>query len=116
MQLRVARLCLDCEELFVGEHCPVCASQRYAFLSNWLPSEERRRWRRPAARETVKEGRLVAVRRLLGEWFGDGDPKLTPGKPRTRASDHVPRLDFEPPAPQPEQKPVHAREPLKDNR
>ena len=50
MQLRVARLCLDCEELYVGDTCPVCASDRSAFLSTWLPVEERRRWRRPAPR------------------------------------------------------------------
>ena len=39
MQLRVARLCLDCEELHTESSCPVCASDRYAFLSNWLPVE-----------------------------------------------------------------------------
>jgi hypothetical protein len=116
MQLRVARLCLDCEELYVGEHCPVCASERYAFLSSWLPSEERRRWRRPAPRETVKAGRLQGLWQLLSSWFGDGEPKRVPGKPRTRMSDRVPKLDFEAPAPQPEQKPVQVREPLREDR
>ena len=116
MQLRVARLCLDCEELYVGEHCPVCASERYAFLSSWLPSEERRRWRRPAPREAAKAGRLQGLWGLLSLWFGDGDSKHVPGKPRTRVSDRVPKLDFEPPAPQPEQKPVQVREPLREER
>ena len=116
MQLRVARLCLDCEELYVGEHCPVCASERYAFLSSWLPSEERRRWRRPAPRETVKEGRLQGLWRVLSLWFGDGEEKRTPGVPRTRATDRAPKLDFDAPAPPPEPKPVQTREPLREDR
>jgi hypothetical protein len=43
MQLRVARLCLDCEEVHNELHCPVCASDSYAYLSRWVPTEERRR-------------------------------------------------------------------------
>jgi hypothetical protein len=46
MQLRVARLCLDCEELHVENRCPRCTSEHHAFLTTWLPSEKRRR--RPA--------------------------------------------------------------------
>ncbi len=116
MQLRVARLCLDCEELYVGEHCPICASERYAFLSTWLPSEDRRRWRRPAPRETAKQGRLQGLVRLLSLWFVDDEPKRTAGTPRTRVSDRVPKLDFEAPAPPTEQKPVQVREPLREDR
>jgi len=38
MNLKVARLCLDCEELHTAEQCPVCASEAFAYLSNWLSS------------------------------------------------------------------------------
>jgi hypothetical protein len=48
MQLRVARLCLDCEDVHDGERCPVCASEAFAFLSRWVPAPERRTARRPA--------------------------------------------------------------------
>ena len=50
MQLRDARLCLDCEELHTSEACPVCASEAFAFLTRWIPVNERRlRVRRPPA-------------------------------------------------------------------
>jgi len=96
MQLRVARLCLDCEELFVGDTCPVCASPRYAFLSTWLPVEERRRWRRPPPR-SQHEGRglLQAAKRFVARWTGGEIPTPETRTLRTRASDHVPRLDFD---------------------
>jgi hypothetical protein len=97
MQLRAARLCLDCEELHVGDACPVCASERFAFLSAWLPSEERRRWRRQPPVFPQPAGRGIRrVARLFSDWISgrSADP---PPVPRTRASDHVPRLDFDRP-------------------
>ena len=42
MQLRVARVCLDCEEVHDAAECPVCASESFAFLSRWVPAQERR--------------------------------------------------------------------------
>jgi len=42
MQLRLARLCLDCEEIHEGQQCPVCASETFAFLTRWVPAPERR--------------------------------------------------------------------------
>src|SRR5438874_1631720 len=42
MQLRTARLCLDCEELHDAQQCPVCTSESFAFISRWVPSPERR--------------------------------------------------------------------------
>jgi len=41
MQLRLARLCLDCEEIHDRQQCPICASESFAFLSRWVPSPER---------------------------------------------------------------------------
>jgi hypothetical protein len=95
----------------------VCASERYAFLSAWLPSEERRRWRRPAPESRRAEhGPIAAFKRLLARWFDDPDLDPTPVKIRTRASDHVPDLSFgerDRKAPEPR---THTHEPIKEDR
>src|SRR5215212_7480418 len=56
MQLRNARLCLDCEEVHDLDHCPACASETFAFMTRWVPAPERRanpRAVEPPAAETV---------------------------------------------------------------
>ena len=50
MQLRNARMCLDCEELHEQQQCPVCASESFAFLTRWIPVDERRHRPNRAAR------------------------------------------------------------------
>lgn len=96
VQLRVARLCLDCEELFVGDRCPVCASERFAFLSTWLPTEERRRRRRPAPASAPSAAGLVArIRQVLMRLFGDDAHSSSAGPLRTRATDRAQPLDFD---------------------
>ena len=47
MQLHVARLCMDCEEVHDAQMCPVCGSETFAFISRWIPAPERRRRARP---------------------------------------------------------------------
>lgn len=42
MQLRHARLCLNCEEVHSASHCPVCTSESFAYVSRWVPPGERR--------------------------------------------------------------------------
>ena len=42
MQLPIARLCLDCDEVHSEQHCPVCASEVFAYLTRWVPAPERR--------------------------------------------------------------------------
>ena len=49
MQLRVARLCLDCEEIHDAQECPVCASEVFAYVSRWIPSPGGRKRPAPAA-------------------------------------------------------------------
>ena len=58
MQLRNARLCLDCDEVHQELQCPICASESFAFMKRWVPASERRaRQRTPeidrAHRDTV---------------------------------------------------------------
>lgn len=42
MQLRNARLCLDCDEVHDTAQCPACASETFAFMTRWVPEPERR--------------------------------------------------------------------------
>ena len=48
MQLRNARVCLDCEELHEQQQCPVCASEAFAFLTRWVPAST---WKGPNRRQ-----------------------------------------------------------------
>ena len=49
MQLRTARLCLDCDEVHDEYRCPVCASDEFTYISRWVPVPDTRRARpRPA--------------------------------------------------------------------
>src|SRR5262245_57410296 len=95
MQLRVARLCLDCEELHTDSSCPRCTSCTYVFVSKWLPVEERRRWRRPV--DASHEGRWSGGSSLVGmlrRWWV-GEPEAAPLTPLTRAADRVAALKLD---------------------
>jgi hypothetical protein len=40
MKLVNARLCLDCEEVHEQQHCPICGSESFAFMTRWVtPSD-----------------------------------------------------------------------------
>lgn len=107
MQLRDARLCLDCEEIHAGPNCPACGSETFAYVSRWVPAPEGSRPSRPASsadaevyRELLEPGsgtappRSLMKRGLLGltaiglagwawrkarvERDGEGDDTLTP--------------------------------------
>src|SRR5436190_1306773 len=47
MQLRVARICLDCDEVHDAQCCPLCSSEAFAYLTRWVPAPERRVRPRP---------------------------------------------------------------------
>jgi len=79
MQLRLARLCLDCEELHDGQQCPVCASETFAYLSRWVPSPERRSKPRPVEPpRTPSRGKVIGYGMVglgimgLARWFALG--------------------------------------------
>ena len=95
MQLREARLCLDCEELHTLEQCPVCASEAFAFVTRWLPVNERRsRVRRvtpaapPSGRARFLTGATAGVAALtLARWLFravEPDPTAARREPGTR--------------------------------
>ena len=89
MQLRSARLCLDCEEIHEAQQCPVCASEGFAYLTRWVPAPDRRSRprltaseetgvyrrlitadaRRPKAVRLLKEGALALAAVSLARWL-----------------------------------------------
>jgi hypothetical protein len=71
MQLRTARLCLDCEEVHDAQQCPTCASESFAYLTRWVPVPERRARPRPtdvANRETVDTYREMLTPERKSAW------------------------------------------------
>ena len=62
MQLRSARLCLDCEEVHDGNVCPVCASETFAYVTRWIPAPERRGRPRAAPDEDPDDTVRVVAR------------------------------------------------------
>ena len=70
MQLRSARVCLDCEEVHDAQQCPTCASETFVFLTRWVPVPERRARPRPAEpahREAVETDReMLSPQRPAG--------------------------------------------------
>jgi len=55
MQLRLARLCLDCEEIHDQQSCPVCSSESFAYITRWIPRPDGLpRQRSAPSRETAE--------------------------------------------------------------
>ncbi len=63
MQLRTARLCLDCEEVHDEYRCPACASDEFSYISRWVPVPGTRRGRPRVEREPPPE--LEAYREIV---------------------------------------------------
>jgi hypothetical protein len=63
MQLRTARLCLDCEEVHEAQQCPACASESFVFITRWVPAPERRQ--RPRSSEPPPSPETVDTYREL---------------------------------------------------
>lgn len=40
MKLPTARLCLNCEEVHDAQTCPLCASERFVYLTRWVPHSQ----------------------------------------------------------------------------
>jgi hypothetical protein len=67
MQLRSARLCLDCDEVHDAQQCPHCASETFAFITRWVPVPDRsdRPQKRSPGLEPSSPEALGAYREML---------------------------------------------------
>ena len=70
MQLRSARLCLDCDEVHDAQQCPMCTSESFAYMTRWVPVPDRpdradRGLQRPRVPETSSPETLGAYREML---------------------------------------------------
>ena len=63
MQLRNARLCLDCEEVHDNQQCPLCASETFVFITRWVPAPERRQ--KPRTGEPPPSPELDTYREIV---------------------------------------------------
>jgi hypothetical protein len=77
MHLRGARLCLDCEEIYDSQQCPVCASETFMYLTRWVPAKEcgsndRTPSRRASAGRVVGYGAIGLGIVGLVRWFAKG--------------------------------------------
>lgn len=109
MQLRVARLCLDCEDVHDSQQCPVCASETFAYLTRWVPAPERRNQPRPNVQQAAAAPRADGQRqpgavpgtkrKLVGygvlgvglvglaEWFVRGRTRIERAAERARSGE-----------------------------
>ncbi len=61
MQLRSARLCLDCEALHEEPQCPACASEAFVYLTRWIPVDDRRTRKRAVTRPPAPAPRMSRI-------------------------------------------------------
>ena len=62
MQLRHARLCIDCEEIHEAQRCPVCASETFAYIGKWVATPDGRAQPRPI----VRPSRVPSPTKVIG--------------------------------------------------
>ncbi len=90
VDLRRARLCLDCEVIFAGPQCPACASQSFVPITRWIRPTERRDVERPGeapAATVPKKQRSGVLKKSLYVGLGAyGVWKMLfqPARPRRR--------------------------------
>lgn len=72
MQLRAARLCLDCDEVHDEFRCPQCASDEFTYISRWVPLLPERRPRSRPMRVPPPE---LEVYREIARGPGTSAPK-----------------------------------------
>lgn len=86
MQLRSARLCLDCEELHEEPQCPACASEAFVYLTRWVPVDERKTRKRatprpassPRVSSFVKGGAVGLAVLATARWLLRNPPGSAP--------------------------------------
>ena len=91
IDLKRARLCLDCEAIFDGPECPACTSQTFVPLTRWIrpaaiPRREERapiRASQTPAKTATRPGRLLKKSLYVGLGaYGMWKMLFEPGKGR----------------------------------
>jgi RNA polymerase subunit RPABC4/transcription elongation factor Spt4 len=84
MKRKFAKLCLDCDEVYdVTKHlnCPVCSSQKFWMLGNWL---------KPLDSATIIIDKPFIERKNDGKNCDDGDPPINPLLANSHSLEHNP--------------------------
>ena len=74
MQLNVARLCANCENVHDERACPACGSETFTFLTNWVPTtnSDKPRHRPRPVRPAMTKGIVFggSILGLAAFWIG----------------------------------------------
>ena len=65
MQLSVARLCLDCQEIHEQDRCPTCTSEAFAFMTRWVKLDATPLRVPPYEKQEGGTAKVEAYRRIL---------------------------------------------------
>jgi hypothetical protein len=87
VELRRAKLCLDCEVIFEGLQCPACTSETYVPVTRWIRPTERVEAPKPAPPPPPpsKPRRLLRKSLYVGLGaYGVWKMLFEPSKPRRR--------------------------------
>jgi hypothetical protein len=88
MQLSVARLCLDCEEIHEHERCPICTSEAFAYVTRWVKVDAHVRNQPQRGSPPESPEKLQAYREMLdpdgtgtrtSRWIRNGGVLLAAG-------------------------------------
>ncbi len=86
VNLRRARLCLDCEMIFEGPRCPACTSESFVPITRWIRPTDRpveRRVESPPAPPKPRHALRKTLYVGLGA-YGAWKMLFEPAKPRKR--------------------------------
>jgi hypothetical protein len=67
MKLVNARLCLDCEEVHDDQHCPVCGSESFAFMTRWVTPSDTATAETPASQQATRAPDGVERRKQIAK-------------------------------------------------
>jgi predicted nucleic acid-binding Zn-ribbon protein len=68
MQLRAARLCLNCDEVHDARECPACGSEVFTYITRWIPAPERREMTRPPPQGNAETYRQLLAPEPVRPW------------------------------------------------
>ena len=74
MKLEIAKLCSECDEIFVGTFCPKCGYTYSMPVSQWIPSQIVKSMQRSQALQTYRPAQMTTAEINQQEIdFGNGN-------------------------------------------